>query len=75
MAGKDNVASVEAFIEEFGLDGFAHLGDQDGSVWAEFEIRSQPAWVFLNDDGTLETFNGPLGAEGLTTRLEALIAG
>jgi len=73
MAGKDELAAVEDFVSEFGLETFPHLIDEDRSVWPEFDVRSQPAWAFLNDDGALEIFNGRLGAEDLEARLTALI--
>jgi len=48
--------------------------DVDGSVWREFGIRSQPAFAFMNDDGTVEAHQGKLGVEGLSERINALIA-
>jgi len=43
-------------------------------VWREFDITSQPAFVFMNDDGTTESRIGAMGLESLTARIVELIA-
>jgi len=42
-------------------------------VWREFGVVSQPAFAFIDDDGTVETRLGAMGVEGLTERINALI--
>ena len=56
---------MRAFVERHGLDGFDHLVDDDGALWERFGIVTQPAWVFVNDDGTVKTVVGILGEDGL----------
>lgn len=63
-----------AFVEDTGVGGFEHLIDADGLVWQELGVFDQPAFAFINDDGTVEVNVGALGEEELTNRLQALIA-
>ncbi len=46
--------------------------DDNGDVWREFGIRTQPAFIFIDDDGTLDTHVGALGLSALQERLDAL---
>lgn len=66
---------MRSFIDRHGLDGFDHLVDDDGALWARFGIVSQPAWVFVDDDGTAKKVQGALGADGLRAEIERLTAG
>ena len=43
-------------------------------VWEAFGVTSQPAWAFVNDDGTIEVHKGSLGEARLNERIDALIA-
>jgi len=43
-------------------------------IWAQYEIRDQPAFALINGDGQTSVFIGPLGVNGLTAAAEALIA-
>lgn len=76
MAGLDGLGPMEDFVERFGLDGFAHAYDEDGSVWARFGTIQRSAFVFVDDDGTFEaTEYGGLDEEDLEERIDALLAG
>ncbi len=61
------------FVDETGVGAFDHWIDTDGAIWAELGVFDQPAFAFINDDGTVEVNVGALGEEGLTERLQALI--
>lgn len=74
MAGRAEADEFVSFVAERGVSSFEHIADGDGSVWAEFGVRSQPAFVFINDDGTVENHQGRLGLESLTDRVNSLIA-
>lgn len=50
------------------------MSDAQRDVWAEFGVRSQPAWAFIDDDGTVEVHRGSLGESGLNERIDQLIA-
>ncbi len=65
---------MQAFVDDLGVDGMVHIADLDGSIWSDFEVYGQPAWVFIDDDGRTDSFLGGLGLDGLTRAVESLIA-
>ena len=73
MAGRDNVSDMRGFVDEFAVGAFEHIADEDGVVWSQYGVSSQPAFVFIDDAGGVETVIGSLGADGLSSRIEALI--
>lgn len=75
VAGRDDLPAVQAFIDDRAVDGFPHIIDETGEIWAGFDVRSQPAFVFIDDDGTIADGTGSLSEEGIAERLDALIAG
>ena len=64
---------MRGFVDEFAVGDFEHIADEDGTVWAEYGISSQPAFVFIDDAGAVETIVGSLGSDGLASRIEALV--
>ena len=74
MPGKAEDAEITGFIDEFGVAGFEHVIDPDGSLWSTLGVRGQPSFAFINDDGNIETHRGRLGEATLTERIEALLA-
>lgn len=74
VAGRDDLRDMEEFVAEYGVEGFEHVADEDVEIWMAYGITTQPAFVFINDDGTSETLISALGLEGLTSRVEALAA-
>jgi hypothetical protein len=64
---------MQAFVEQYGLGGFPHVED-DGAIFEAYGLTSQPGWAFIDGDGTGETYFGALGEDGLSDRLDALIA-
>lgn len=65
---------MQAFIDRHGIGGFDHLVDDDGSLWERFGIVTQPAWIFVNDDGTTKTLVGILGEDGLRAEIDELVS-
>ena len=51
VASRDTIEQIEAFVADTGVDTFPHAADIDGDVWEHYSISSQPAFVFINDDG------------------------
>ncbi len=74
VAGRDDSGPIADFIQTFDVGSFPHVIDSDGSIWAGFNINTQPSFVFINSDGSVETHVGALGVEGLSERLEGLLA-
>lgn len=74
VAGRDQIEAVEAFIAQTGVGGFPHIADLDGEIWMEYGVGSQPAFVFIDDDGSVETRLGAMGEAELAATIDALIA-
>jgi len=74
VASLDSIEQMEAFVADTGVDTFPHAADVDGDVWEFYGISSQPAFVFINDDGTFDILLGSLDEDGLTERVEQLLA-
>ena len=74
VAGRDDLRDMEEFVSNTGVSGFDHIADEDTEIWQAYGVTSQPAFVFINDDGTTETLISSLGVDGLTERVEALAA-
>ena len=67
------MSDYENFVDGNGVDDITHVVDADGSIWSSFSVASQPAWAFVDADGTLvSTVNGALGADGLRDRVNSL---
>lgn len=74
VAGRDSADTFQEWITSREVGGFEHIADPDIEVWREFGITTQPAFVFINDDGTVERRPGAMGLDGLTARINELIA-
>ena len=74
VAGRDTLADMQGFVDEFGVDGFEHIADESVAIWAEYGITSQPAFAFIDDSGSVETVISALGRDGLAERIDALLA-
>lgn len=60
------------FVDEYGLDGFVHARDEDGSLWTTYGVPAQPAFAFLDEDGTMNVELGTLSEDDLNGYLSAL---
>lgn len=65
---------MAGFVEEFGLDGFEHVADLHGQIWAAFGVTAQPSYVFINDDGDVRRHIGGMEPDELAAELDRLIA-
>lgn len=64
---------MQGFVDEFGL-GFPQAVTEDGSLWANFGVAYQPAWVFVNDDGSSTLVPNPLEPAELDRTLDDMLA-
>jgi hypothetical protein len=71
VSWKDDVEAMQAFVDQHGVIGFPHVED-DGSVFAAYDMVSQPGWAFIDDDGATTTVLGGLGADGIAENLDRL---
>ncbi len=72
VAGRGEVPAMERFVSDTGTGGLTHVVDGDGSIWSSYRVFAQPAYAFIDDDGTVEVFVGALGEDALVERMNAL---
>ncbi|MEI7757010.1 MAG: hypothetical protein WCJ08_06225 [bacterium] len=80
LAGKVRIIGVawngsELSMQEFATRHqltFANIKDNDGLVFAQFDVAYQPAWVFIRQDGTSETNLGAMDEVTLSKMLNKL---
>lgn len=74
IAGQDDAAAIADFVDEFGLGGFEHIADTRSEIWQAFGVNAQPAYVFINNDGTIARQIGAMDDEAFLLALEQLTA-
>lgn len=72
VGGIGTLDSMAGFVEGFGVDGFPHVADLDGSLWAHFGVPYQPAWVFVDPAGESVRVLGALPEPELIAILDDL---
>ncbi len=71
MAWNGTDSSYLNFINRHSLT-FDSLDDTAALIFSEYQIPSQPAWVFLDQDGILETKLGGISKDALVELLANL---
>ena len=74
VPGRGALDEMTDFVDDTGTGSLTHLADLDGQVWSAFGVFGQPAFAFIDDDGSVEVFVGGLGGDALAERIDALIA-
>ena len=75
VAGRGEVPEMEAFVSDTETGGIEHVVDDDGSIWRSFGVTSQPAFAFIDADGTVVDVQvGALGEDDLVQRMRSLSA-
>jgi len=64
---------MERFVSTTDSGSLRHVADEASELWSQFGIASQPAWVFIHDDGSFTTVVSALGADGLTEEIQKLL--
>ena len=64
---------MAAFVEDNAVGEFEHLIDIDSVIWRELEIIDQPAFAFVNDDGSVDVNIGSFEESELAERVQTLI--
>lgn len=72
IAGQDDTEAIAAFVADYGLDSFEHIADTNSEIWSAFGVNAQPAYVFINDDGTLARQIGAMDDEQFLLALAQL---
>lgn len=69
---ENNTEDVEAFLSEFGVT-FPVVLDADGDVAKLYEVRGQPASVFIDGAGDVQTvFYGPVNQQFIDERVDEM---
>ncbi|HAG68193.1 MAG: hypothetical protein ABR76_02535 [Acidimicrobiia bacterium BACL6 MAG-121220-bin61] len=71
MAWNGSEQLMQEFVTKHQLT-FANIKDNDGLVFAQFDVAYQPAWVFIRQDGTSETNLGAMDEVTLSAMLNKL---
>jgi len=62
---------MQEFVAKHQLT-FTNIKDNDGLVFAQFDVAYQPAWVFIQQDGIFETNLGAMNEVTLIAMLNKL---
>jgi thiol-disulfide isomerase/thioredoxin len=74
VAGRGEVPDMEDFVSDTDTGSLTHVVDDSGDIWSSYEVAAQPAFAFIDDDGSYEVVIGAMGEEALTERMTALAA-
>jgi thiol-disulfide isomerase/thioredoxin len=72
VAGRGSTDEMRAFVSDTETNELRHVVDESGDIWSAFEVSTQPAFAFIDDDGSVDVHVGPLGAERLQERIDDL---
>ena len=71
VAWNGSEESIQEFVAKHQLT-FGNIKDNDGLVFTQFDVAYQPAWVFIQQDGTSETNLGAMDEVTLSKMLNKL---
>ena len=74
VAGRDDREPMATFVTDYDVGAFPHIADLSGEIWARYGVMGQPAFAFIDDDGSDEVYLGALGADGLGSRIDELLS-
>jgi thiol-disulfide isomerase/thioredoxin len=75
VAGLSDPEQAKVFVDDHDLGGFSHVYDTDGSLWQTFGVTGQPAFAYIDDDGTFTVQQGGLGKWEILGKAKELAAG
>jgi hypothetical protein len=74
VAGRADVGAMEQFLADTGADNLTHVNDESGDIWTGFGVPTQPAFAYIDDDGSVELVVGRQGQQSLSAVAERLSA-
>lgn len=75
IAGRsDDLEAMAEFLEWTGTGGVTHVADTDGSIWDGFGVVLQPAFYFVNQDGTARRAGSGLNTDDILAEVDALVS-
>lgn len=72
VASLDDLPAMQSFVTTYGMGGFTHLADPDGSIWQRFGVTQQPAYAFISSAGAVDVVKTRVSAAELNERLDQL---
>ena len=72
IASRGDLTQVEEFIERYSVSALPHVFDEQGDIWRQYKISSQPAWIFTDSNGNQERVIGALSDSEIRKKLEDL---
>jgi thiol-disulfide isomerase/thioredoxin len=73
VPGRGQLDEMVEFVDDTGTGAMTHVADLDGAIWSAFGVYGQPAFAFIDDDGSVEVFIGGMGGDALAERIDELI--
>lgn len=73
VAWHDTREAMQGFVDRYGIT-FPTIVDEDDSVFNRFGFFYQPAWAFVNDDGTVEALFEGLSQQEVRAHFDRLVA-
>ena len=71
VAWAGDQSSYQSFVDRHGLT-FINLDDTPGDVYSKYKVPYQPAWVFIDKDGTATTRVGVIGDSELSQLIQKM---
>ena len=65
VPGRSGQAEMEAFVAKYGLGDTVQIVDDDGRLWSNFGVASQPAVGLVDSDGSVRIIPGSVGTSAL----------
>ncbi len=72
VAGRGEADEMREFVEDTGVTSMTHLNDTTGEMWTEYDVLSQPAFAFINADGSASTIQGVMSLEEIEAEIDQL---
>ena len=58
IPGGDSLDAFKGFVSSYGLEDIPQIPDETGDLWRQFGVSSQPRWVLVRADGSVERGGG-----------------
>lgn len=69
IAGYSDATAAQGFISEHGMEQFSHIYDEDGSIWRNLSVSSQPTMILINEQGEVRDYTGAYGYHDLVEKI------
>lgn len=69
IAGLSDSEAAQGFVSEHGMDQFSHVYDEDGSIWRNFSVSSQPTMILIQSTGESQTYVGGYGYHDVVEKI------